>query len=429
MPLHHLSNLPPLLGWCLLAGVAALAGHLVHRFTGFPRMLGYTVVGLLAGWASVGDVAWPLAGGPLLLLQLAVGTSMLMAGAQLPLRWLARQPWLLLQSVAESSLALVATTAALLALGQGWAVALAVGAVAMAASPAVLLRITADLRASGAVTDRSLLLATLASLYAMLVVLALSAAVLPSTADGAGNAADSTIASLQLSAAGMGQLLLHAGMTALLAVVLAAALWPVLRWQSSRSDTTALYLLAVLVAVCLLAAQWGGSALLAMLLAGALLRNLSPMPLIWPPAFLSANAMLNVLMFVLVASMAAQVANLGTLAVVVAAVVVARMVAKMGGVLLLGLGTGIGWRRQWPVACAQTPLSGLALLLVSGLALQWQGALPLVAATVAAIALPMVVVSEVLGVLLASTALWYSGEAHRGIGPGARNNSEKRHDA
>ena len=30
---------------------------------------------------------------------------------------------------------------------------------------------------------------------------------------------------------------------------------------------------------------------------------------------------------------------------------------------------------------------------------------------------------------LASLALWRSGEAHRGIGPAARNNAEKRHDA
>ncbi len=428
MPVGLISNLPPLLDWCVLVGLAALAGHLVHRFTGFPRMLGYTAVGLLAGWLAgglgIGDVAWPLVGGPLLLLQLAVGTSLLMAGTQLPLRWLLGQPWLLLQSVAESCLALVATTAAMLALGQGWAVALAVGAVAMAASPAVLLRITADLAARGAVTDRSLLLASLASLYAMVVALVLTVAIAPGAGSG-----DSAVAGLQLTAAGMAQLLWHLGMTALWAALLAAVLWPVLRWQSSRSDTTALYLLAALVAVCLVATQWGGSAPLALLLAGVLLRNLSAMPLIWPPAFQSAHAMLNILMFVLVASMAAQVATLGALLAVVAAAVAARMLAKIGGVLLLGAGTGLGWRRQWPVACAQTPLSGLALLLVSALAAQWQGVQPLAAATVAAIALPMVVASELLGACLASLALWRSGEAHRGIGPAARNNAEKRHDA
>ncbi len=424
MPPSYLSNLPTLMSWCLLAAAAVLTGHLVHRFTGFPRMLGYTVVGLLAGWASVGDVPWPLAGGAQALLQLAAGTSLLVAGTQLSLRWLARQPWLLLQSVAESALALVATAAALLALGQGLAVALAVGAVAMAASPAVLLRIAADLRASGAVTDRSLLLATLASLYAMVVVLVLTAAVVPTAAQG-----DSAMAGLQWSALGVGQMLLHAGVTLMIGVAVTAALWPVLRWQSSLSDSTALYLLAVLTCACMLATEWGGSAMLALLVAGMLLRNASPKPLVWPAAFLSANAMLNVLMFVLVASMAAQVALPGAVAVLVGAAVLARWLGKMAGVLLLGLGTGIGWRRQWPVACAQTPMAGLALLLVSAIAQHWQGVQPLVAAQVAAIALPMVVVSEVLGVLLASTALWHCGEAHRSMGPGARNSKEHRHDA
>ena len=36
-----------------------------------------------------------------------------------------------------------------------------------------------------------------------------------------------------------------------------------------------------------------------------------------------------------------------------------------GALVLLGHGTGIGWRRQWPVACGQLPLSGVALLVSS----------------------------------------------------------------
>ena len=47
----------------------------------------------------------------------------------------------------------------------------------------------------------------------------------------------------------------------------------------------------------------------------------------------------------------------------------------------------------------------------------------------AAIALPLIVVCELLGVLLASTALWRCGDAHRGIGRAALQRGEKRHDA
>ena len=77
-----------------------------------------------------------------------------------------------------------------------------------------------------------------------------------------------------------------------------------------------------------------------------MLRNFSPMPLVWPQAFQAAHAMLNLLMFVLVASMASQVNLSWAMVSVVASVVLARILGKFGSILLLGLGTGIGWRRQ-----------------------------------------------------------------------------------
>lgn len=415
------AGFPPLLSWCVLVTIAALLGHLVHRFSGYPRMLGYTLVGLVGGWLGFGDLPWPLQGSTALLLEVAVGVSLLLAASQLSLPWLLRQPWLILQSLGESLITLALVVATLLWLGWGWAIALPVGVISMAASPAVLLRIADDLRASGAVTDRSLLLATISTLLALLGTLVLTVVFMPAAAaDGGG---------LQFSNVGLGRLLLSALLSLLWAALLTAAFWPVLRWQSSRSDTTALYLLAAMVAVCLLAEQWGGSAALAFLISGLLLRNLSPRPLVWPPAFQAANAMLNLLMFVLVASMAAQVGLSLALISVVASVVLARLVGKFSAILLLGNGTAIGWRRQWPVACGQMALSGVALLMVSGLVQQWSVFNIGVAQQLAAIGLPMIALCEVLGVMLAATALWRSGEAHRGLGRAALQRGEKRHDA
>jgi hypothetical protein len=57
--------------------------------------------------------------------------------------------------------------------------------------------------------------------------------------------------------------------------------------------------------------------------------------------------------------------------------------------------------------------------MVSAIALQWTAFNASVAQQLAAIALPMIVVCEVLGVLLAATALWRSGDAHRGVGRAA----------
>lgn len=410
-----------ILNWCVLVTAASLLGHMVHRFTGYPRMLGYTLVGLVGGWLSFGDLPWPLQGSTLLLLEVAVGVSLLLAASQLSLSWLLRQPWLILQSLGESLLTLALVAGVLRVLGWDWSVALALGVVSMAASPAVLLRIADDLRASGAVTDRSLLLATISTLLALLGALVLAVVFMPVAAAAGGG--------LQFSSAGLGRLLLSVLLTLLWAALLTAAFWPVLRWQSSRSDTTALYLLATMVAVCLLAQQWGGSAALAFMVAGLLLRNLSPRPLVWPQAFQAANAMLNLLMFVLVASMAAQVGLAFALISVVASAVLARLVAKFSAILLLGNGTAIGWRRQWPVACGQIALSGVALLMVSGLVQQWSVINLGVAQQLAAIALPMIALCEVLGVLLAASALWRSGDANRGVGRAALQRGEKRHDS
>ena len=139
--------------------------------------------------------------------------------------------------------------------------------------------------------------------------------------------------------------------------------------------------------------------------------------------------MLNLLMFVLVASIAAQVGLSLALISVVASALLARLVAKFSAILLLGNGTAIGWRRQWPVACGQIALSGVALLMVSALVQQWTVFNLGVAQQLAAIALPMIALCEVLGVLLAASALWRSGDAHRGVGRAALQRGEKRHDS
>lgn len=413
-----LADSPALLSWAALVASATLVGHAVHRYTGLPRMLGYTLVGLVAGWIGFNDLPWPMQGLGMLLLQMALAATLLMAGTQLSLRWLLRQPGVLLQSLLESLLGFAAVAGLLWWAGQPVPVALGMGVVAMAASPSVVLRVTLDLQAKGPITDRSLTLATLSAFYALL-----TGGLLATVGHLAPPQAHWLSAIHQLG----GDLLL----TLLWAALATALLWPVLRWRPSSSDNTALYMLAVLAAVATLSQRWGGSAALALLIVGVLLRNLSPRPLVWPPAFVSANSMLNLLMFVLLATM---VANVGVTPHFLAWALVAalaRGVAKWLGVALGGWTSGLHWRRQWAVGCAQLPQSGVALLLVSTLVSQWL-AMPDVSgsyATIfAALALPMVVASELVGSLLMSLAWWQAGEAHRSIGPTALLRKGRRHD-
>lgn len=85
------AGFPPLLSWCVLVASRSLAWPYGLRFSGYPRMLGYTLVGLVAGWVEFGDLPWPLQGSTALLLEVAVGVSLLLAASQVS-PWLLRQP-------------------------------------------------------------------------------------------------------------------------------------------------------------------------------------------------------------------------------------------------------------------------------------------------------------------------------------------------
>ena len=52
----------PTVQWSLLLALAAAAGHLLQRYTGLPKVVGYSIVGTLAGLAGFSGAAWPLQG-------------------------------------------------------------------------------------------------------------------------------------------------------------------------------------------------------------------------------------------------------------------------------------------------------------------------------------------------------------------------------
>ena len=153
--------------WSVLLALAAVAGHLVQRLAGLPKVMGYSVVGAVAGFAGFSGAAWPLQGAGLFLLELGVAVVLFEAGGRVPLRWFKHNPMLLVQSLLESSLTFVAVYYAMHYLGVRDALAQPLAMLAMAASPAVLARVLIDTRASGPVSERAMVLSTLSTLYAL----------------------------------------------------------------------------------------------------------------------------------------------------------------------------------------------------------------------------------------------------------------------
>ena len=394
----------PTVQWSILLALAAAAGHLINRYTGLPKVVGYSAVGAFAGLAGFSGAVWPLQGTGLFLLELGVSVVLFEAGGRIPLRWFRHNPMVLVQSVAESTLTFFLVHWVLGQLGVREVVAESIALIAMAASPAVLSRVAIDTRAAGPVTERSLVLSTLSTLYALTLCSA-RAGMMPRGEAGL----TSTLFPV----------LVVLGMSVVVGAVLALVLRTALRVMSPTSENTAIVLLTMIAAGAALAANFGGSAPLAALLGGMLLKQMNPRPWSWPRQMGTASSMLTMLMFVLVSVVAAQADWDRTVAGLVMALVVARMLAKISGVALGNVGSGTSWKQTLWVGCAMSPMSSVALLLVS----QYVAASSLIGRQIASIALPAILLMELLGAVLATVALYRAGECSKPWAPLVRGPS------
>ncbi len=392
----------PTVQWSLLLALAAAAGHLVQRHAGLPKVIGYSLVGALAGvlgfdGAGFGGSAWPLHGTGLFLLELGVAVVLFEAGGRLPLRWFRHNPMVLVQSLVEAVLTFCAVYFTLRWLNVSPAVAEPLAIIAMAASPAVLSRVVMDSRAAGPVTERALALGTLSTLYVL---------TLGSAKAGLMNRTQVTLADT------IYPVLVVLGLSVVVGGVLALALRVALRVMNPVSENTSVLLLCLIAASAALAAHFGGSAPLAALLGGMLLKQLNPRPWAWPRQLGSAASMLVMLTFVLVSVVAANADWSVAVLVLSLAVVLSRAAAKVTGVALANFGSGTNWKQALWTGCAMLPMSSVPLLLVS----QFVVSAPMLGAQVAQVALPAILLMEVLGAVIATYALRRAGESLERIG-------------
>ncbi|MGE4241376.1 cation:proton antiporter [Ramlibacter sp.] len=388
----------PTVQWSLLLAVAAAAGHLLQRHAGLPKVVGYSLVGTIAGLAGFSGAVWPLQGVALFLLELGVSVVLFEAGGRIALRWFRHNPMVLLQSLAESVLTALFVFYVLRWMDVRAPVAEAVALIAMAASPAVLSRVMMDTQATGPVTERAMVLSTLSTFYALTLVSARAGTMHRPHTD--------VVATLYPVAVVL-------GISIVVGAVLALVLRMALRAMSPTSENTTILLVTLIAAGTALAAHFGGSAPLAALLGGVLLKQLNPRPWAWTRQLGSAVSLLTMLMFVLVSVVAAKADWNPAVAGLVLAIVAARGVAKVGGVLLANWGSGTSWRQAVWMGCAMSPMSSVALLLVS----QFVASSLTLGPRIASIALPAILLMEVLGAIIATFAIYRAGESSKPWAP------------
>ena len=388
----------PTVQWSLLLALAAAVGHLVQSRMALPKVVGYAAVGAGAGLAGFSGVEWPLQGTGLFLLELGVSLVLFETGGRIALRWFRHNPMVLLQSVLEAALTYGLVYAALRWLEVRESIADALALVAIVSSPAVLNRAATDLRAAGPVTERALVLATLGALYGIALVAA-------------------RVGMLQREETNWMELLLPIGVVLGLSVLVATAMAVGLRLalyvMSHNSENTSVLLVTTIAAGIAIASYLGGSAPLAALLAGLLLKQLHSRPWALARQLGAASSVLVMLTFVLVGVVAAQAGWDPFLSSAVVALVLARGLAKVLGVTAANAGSGMRWRQALLTGWAMTPMSSLALLLVS----QFASASMTLGPRIAAIALPAILLLEVLGAIVATLVIHLARETSRGDAP------------
>ena len=400
----------PTVQWSLLLAVAAIAGYLCQRHTGLPKVVGYSLVGTAAGLAGFSGAVWPLQGIGLFLLELGISIVLFECGGRIPLRWFRHNPMVLVQSVAESALTFFAVYWVLLWLQVPERAAGPLAIVALAASPAVLTRVVADTRAAGPVTERAIVLATLSTLYALTL--------------GSARAEQINRQSVTLLDT-MYPVVVVLGVSIIVAAVLSLALRMALRFMSPTSENTSMLLLALIAAATAVAAHMGGSAPLAALLGGMLLKQPNPRPWAWPRQLGDAASLPTMLMFVLVSTVAAQADWSGPVVGVVLTLIAVRLAAKAVGVGLGNVGSGASWRQALWVGCAMTPMSSIALLIAS----QFVVASPSTGHLIARVALPAILLMEVLGAVIATVAIYRAGESSKPWAPLSRGGNGDRSES
>jgi Kef-type K+ transport system membrane component KefB len=380
-----------LVGWPALLLAAWLAGEIAHRGLGVPRVCAYALAGIVSSALADTHTTPETAAALSFLANFALGLFLFELGHRINLRWLVTNPWILASGIAESLLTFAVVRWIALAMGQPESIALVLGALSVATSPAALMRVANDLRCSGQVTERALHLCAINCLLSVLLMKGAIGYWQLLASGSLGSAAWNSIAILAVSV----------GCGILIGIPLP---WLLRRLHADERGVTTVFALAVML-VTLLTQGVNVSPLLAALTLGVLMRRNRLALAAAQRNFGALGDLLALFLFVYVASMATWPSTAVGLALAVL-LSAGRIAAKMVATAAFARVSGTSTRKGALTGLALAPLSTFALLLLEysrsagfGLA---DGSLSAIAG--------MVIVMELAGPLFAQWALMLAGE-------------------
>lgn len=343
-----LSILPDL-AWPFALAIAWIAGEFGHRWTGLPRICIYGLVGFLLANTQAGLLQRPDSVSIMLLANIAFGLILFELGYRINLRWLRNNPWLGVTSLVEAGGTFAAVYVVAQWFGMPFISALLLSSLAMATSPAGVLRVVNEQRSSGQVTERILHLSAFNCVLAVFTFKAVVGLwVFQSTGD-----------------------ILHALWNSLIVLLVSAAfggLFGVIvpgllkKLGNSGSDATVAFAIGVIILVAL-THTLKFSPVPAALAFGLMARHRRIALSQTQQNFGALGNLLTVLLFVFMATtlewpMVMAGASLALMLMVV------RFAVKTAGVVAFARVSGITWRKGLLTGMALTPLSAFAILLL-----------------------------------------------------------------
>ncbi|GAB4088687.1 cation:proton antiporter [Hydrogenophaga soli] len=157
------------IAWPLVLLIAWLLADSLHSRWAIPRVTSYVAIGMLAGAVNLPGLTDDITGLPFVA-NVALSLVLFELGYRINLRWFRANPWVLVAGVVESLLTFGAVywVAGWLDPDMRLHVHLAVAALAMASSPAGILRVVHELRSAGQVTERVMHLTAINCLLSVL---------------------------------------------------------------------------------------------------------------------------------------------------------------------------------------------------------------------------------------------------------------------
>ncbi|HVV68449.1 MAG TPA: cation:proton antiporter [Gammaproteobacteria bacterium] len=337
------------LAWPLTLLLAWLAGEIGYRWMKLPRISIYAVVGFILAQSQVGLLPHAPSNTLLLLANIAFGLILFEAGYYINLHWLRTNPWIGITSLVETTLTFGAVYALAYGFGLPAITAFLLATLAMATSPATVVRIVHEQRSAGQVTERALHLSVLNCVLAVLVFKMVIGLSIFKVSDSLGSSAYNNLLVLLISLA------LGASFGVIIPMLLRAI-------HRTHQDCTLVFALSVIFLVAL-THNLKLSPIIATLTFGLVTRHRR---IILNPSqrgFGVLGDLLAILLFVFIATtLEWQKVYAGILLGL--SLIVVRFLAKTIGISLFARFSGITCRKGLLVSLAITPISAFVILVL-----------------------------------------------------------------